>query len=156
MVDNVLANASNVKCYAYDIIVHSASIEEIIKHLEKVMYLLRNHGLRVRLSKCFFVQPKVKLPGHVIDKHHVHTNGKRAQKITCAESPHDASELRSFFGLALYYRRFIKGFAKIANPMSEKTSEKVDLEWHDDMQAAFRRFEGCTHYSARPRVSRIW
>ncbi len=49
--DNVLANASNVKCYAYDIIVHSASIEELIKHLEKVMYLLRNHGLRVRLSK---------------------------------------------------------------------------------------------------------
>ncbi len=55
MMDNVLANAINVKCYVEDVLVHSASMEEHIKHLENIMSLLRTHGLRVRLSKCFFM-----------------------------------------------------------------------------------------------------
>ncbi len=48
--ENLLANVSNVKCYVDDVIVHSAPMEVHVKHFEKVMSLLRKHGLRVRLS----------------------------------------------------------------------------------------------------------
>ncbi len=51
IIDNFLANVSNVKCYGDDLIVHSATMEEQVKHLEEITLLLRKHGLRTRLSK---------------------------------------------------------------------------------------------------------
>ncbi len=59
IIENVLAYESIVKCYVDDVIVRSASMEEHMKHLMKVMSLLRKHRLRVRLRKCFLIQPKV-------------------------------------------------------------------------------------------------
>ncbi len=100
------------------------------------MSLLRKHRLRIRLNKCFFMRRRVELLDHVIHKHGVYTDDKKVQKIRCAQSPHDAKELRSFLVLASFYRRFIQGFAKIASRLSEKTSEKAELEKIDDMRAA--------------------
>ncbi len=101
------------------------------------MSLLRKHGLRIRLSKCFFMQPRVQLLGHIIDRYGVHTDKDKVQKIRDAQSPGDAKELRSFLGQASYFRLFIKRFAKIASLLSEKVSEKVDFEWTSEIQRAF-------------------
>ncbi len=86
MMGNVLANASNLKCYVDDVVVHSASIEKHIKHLENIMSLLRNHKLRVQLRKYFFMQLRVELLGHVMNK-------QELQKTREAEPPRDANEL---------------------------------------------------------------
>ncbi len=83
------------------------------------------------------MQPRVQLLGHTIDRYGFHTNEDKVQKVRDAQSPGDAKELRPFLGLSSYYRRFIKGFAKIASPLSEKTLEKVDFEWMSEMQQAF-------------------
>ena len=56
MMDNILANVSNVKCYIDDVVIHSATEEEHMVHLETVMKLLRKHGFRMRLKKCHFMQ----------------------------------------------------------------------------------------------------
>ena len=135
--NNLLANVSNVQCYVDDLVVHSATMEEHVKHLEKVMSLLRNRGQRVRLSRCFFMQPRVQLLGHIIERYGFHTDEDKVQKIRDAHSPGDAKELRSFLDLASCYRRFIEGFAKIGSPLSEKTSEKVDFDWTSEIQGAF-------------------
>ncbi len=74
MMDNLQANVSNVKCYVDDVVIHSATMEKLVEHLEKVISFLRKHGLRVRLSKFFFMQPRVQLLVHVIDKCGVHTD----------------------------------------------------------------------------------
>ncbi len=107
MMDNLLVNLSKVKCYVDDVVVHSATMEEHVKHLEKVMSLLRKHGLRVRLSKCFFMQPRVQLLGHIIDDCGVHTDDDKLQKVRDEQPPGDSKELRSFLGLASYCLRFI-------------------------------------------------
>ncbi len=51
--------------------------------------------------------------------------------------PTTRKELRSFLGLDSYYRRFITGFAKIARPLNEKTSDKVKFLWSEGMQTVF-------------------
>ncbi len=94
MMNNLLANFSNVECYVDEVIVHSATMEEHIQNLETVMSLLRKHGLRVRLSKCFFMQPKLQLLGHVIYRYGVHTDEGKVQKIRNAQPPGDAKDLR--------------------------------------------------------------
>ena len=137
MMDEILANVENVRCYIDDVVIHSKTKEEHMTHLETVFDLLRKNGLRLRLKKCFFMQPRVELLGHFVDAEGVHMDHIKVDKNRKAAPPKDRKGLRSFLGLASYYRRFIKGFAKIAQPLSEKTSESVTYEWNGEMQAAF-------------------
>ena len=137
MMDNVLANVSNVKCYVDDVVIHSATEESHVMHLENVFALLLKHGLRIRLKKCSFMQPRVGLLGHCIDKGGIHTDGRKVQTIRDAHASRSRKVLRSFLGIASYYRRFIKNFAKIARTLLEKTSEKVEIEWAPSMQKSF-------------------
>ena len=137
MMDQMLVNVSNVKCYIDDVVIHSATKEEHVGHLEKVLKLLRDKGLRLRLKKCHFMQPRVELLGHYVDKDGVHTDDVKVERIKNALPPRTRKELRSFLGLASYYRRFIRGFARIALPLTEKTSNNVDFTWTEEMQKSF-------------------
>ena len=71
------------------------------------------------------MQPSVELLGHVVDKNGVHVNDQKVENVRDAIPPTRRKKLRSFLGLALYSRRFIPGFSKIAKPLSEKISDKV-------------------------------
>lgn len=99
--------------------------------------MLRKNGLRLSLKKCFFMQPRVELLRHFVDAKEVHVDHEKVDKIRNAVTPIDRKGLRSFLGLVSYFRRFIKGFAKIAQPLTAKISEGVDYEWTPDMEIAF-------------------
>ena len=87
--------------------------------------------------KCSFMQLRVQMLGHSIEKEGIHTDERKVQNIWDAHPPSSRKQLRSFLGIAFYYRRFIKNFAKIARPLSEKTSEKVEFECTPSMQNSF-------------------
>ncbi len=124
MMDNLLANVSTMKCYVDDVVIHSATMKEHVQRLEKVMLLLRKHGLRVCFSKCFFMQPRVNLLDHVIDKCCVHIDEDKVRKVRDAQPPGGAKGLRLFLGSASYYHGFIYGFAKVASPLSARRQKR--------------------------------
>lgn len=64
MMDTILANVSNVKCYIDDVVAHSKTKEEHVEHIKMVM----KNGLKLKLRKCFFMQPNVELLGHYVNK----------------------------------------------------------------------------------------
>ncbi len=99
-----MATVIKVKCYVYDVVFHLATMEEHVKNLEKVMSLLHKHGLRVRLSKFFLIKPRVQLMDHAIGRYGVRTAEIRLNKVRNAQPPGDLKDLRSFHGLASYYR----------------------------------------------------
>ena len=137
MMDNIILNVSNVNCYVDDVVIHADTAESHIKHLENVFAFYFKHGLHIQLKKCSFMQPRVELLVHCIDKEVIHTDERKVQIIRDAHPPSSRKQLKSFLGIASYYQRFIKNFAKIARPLSEKTSEKVEFEWTLSMQKSF-------------------
>ncbi|GJT33346.1 putative reverse transcriptase domain-containing protein [Tanacetum coccineum] len=89
-------------------------------------------------SKCEFWIPKVQFLGHVINSHGIHVDPAKIESIKDWASPKSPIEIRQFLGLARYYRRFIKGFSKIATSMTKLTQKGVKFDWGDKQESAFQ------------------
>ena len=100
-----------------DILVFSTTYEEHLQRLEVVFKRLRQHGLKIKPSKCHLLRTECKYLGHVVSAQGVATDPSKTEVIWRWPRPTSERELRSFLGLAGYYRRFVKGFSKIATPL---------------------------------------
>jgi len=101
-----------------DILIFSANAEEHAEHLRIVLSRLREHKLYVKFSKCEFWLKKVPFLGHVLSDEGISVDPTKVQEVLDWKAPTSVHEVRSFLGLAGYYRRFIQDFSKIAKPMT--------------------------------------
>ena len=101
-----------------DILVYSKNEEEHKEHLRLVLEKLREHQLYAEFSKCVFWLKEVGFLGHVISREGIAIDPNKVVTMTNWEVPTTVGEIRSFLGLAGYYRRFIENFSKIAKPMT--------------------------------------
>jgi hypothetical protein len=102
-----------------DILVYTRSEEEHKEHLRLALQKLQEHRLYGKLSKCEFWMKQVAFLGHVISKGGISVDPIKVQDVLSWNAPMSVSDIRSFLGLAGYYRRFIEGFLKISKPMTE-------------------------------------
>ncbi|CAH8445461.1 unnamed protein product [Dicrocoelium dendriticum] len=123
--------------YLDDIIVYGRSIEEHNRRLRLVLDRLSLAGLKLRGPKCHFLLREVKYLGHIISHEGVRTDPAKCEKITSWPQPKTTAELRSFLGLASYYRRFIFNFAAISAPLHRLTEKGRKFCWTNECQNAF-------------------
>jgi hypothetical protein len=112
-----------------DILVFSKNEEEHEEHLRLVLQKLREHQLYAKLSKCNFWLKEVSFLGHVITEGGVKVDPGKVKDVLNWNPPQNVSEIRSFLGLAGYYRRFIEGFSKIAKPLTELLEKTREFKW---------------------------
>ncbi|MCG7876441.1 MAG: pol polyprotein, partial [Candidatus Thiodiazotropha endolucinida] len=102
-----------------DILVYSQNFQEHLERLEAVFSRLKQHGLKLKPSKCEFFKTKVKYLGHVVSESGVQTDPDKISALATWPEPDNVKALRSFLGFTGYYRRFIKDYARIVKPLND-------------------------------------
>ena len=107
----------NVCVYLDDILVYSDTEAEHFRHLEEVLTRLRKHDLKAKAAKCEFFKPELKFLGHIVSAAGMRPDPKKVQAVTDWPTPESVYEVRSFLGLANYFRKYIQGYSSIAAPL---------------------------------------
>lgn len=108
---------AGVLVFLDDIMVYSDTLDSHLARLDLVLQKLREHGLKVEPQKCCFLQTSVRYLGHVLSAEGVATDFEKTKAVSEWPIPNNARELRAFIGTCSFYRRYIKGFSKIASPL---------------------------------------
>ncbi|CAH9114854.1 unnamed protein product [Cuscuta epithymum] len=124
-----------------DILVYSKTPEDHEKHLRLTLQTLRENQLYAKLSKCDFWQDRVAFLGHIITQEGVSVDPSKIEAVVEWRAPTSVTEVRSFLGLAGYYRRFVKDFSKIARPLTNLTKKTTKFQWNEDCEAAFQELK---------------
>ena len=111
-----------------DILVYSKSKEKHGRHLTLVLRKLREHRLYAKFSKCQFWLKEVAFLGHVISAQGIQVDSQKIAAVENWEQPRTVTEVRSFLGLACYYRQFVQDFSILTLPMTRLTRKNVKFE----------------------------
>ena len=123
--------------YLDDILVFSKTQEEHREHLQLVAELLRKHKLYAKLSKCVFEQSELHFLGFVISGDYVKMDPRKTAVVRDWQVPKDVHMLRSFLGMANYFRRFVKGYSNLVRPLNFLLRKTAEWKWTDVCQRAF-------------------
>ena len=108
-----------VMVFIDDILIYLETVEEHEKHLRIVLEKLRQNQLYAKFEKCEFWLEKVAFLNHVLTADGVAIDPSKIEAVIEWKRPQNVTDIRSFLGLARYFRRFIENFSKIAKPMTE-------------------------------------
>ncbi|KAJ9541941.1 hypothetical protein OSB04_028447 [Centaurea solstitialis] len=120
-----------------DILVYSKTKEDHVVHLREVLEVLRKERLYAKFTKCAFWLEEVQFLGHVVNREGIKVDPSKIEAVMSWEVPTSPAEIRSFLGLAGYYRRFIQDFSKIAVPLTRLTKKSEPFVWGSEQQTAF-------------------
>jgi len=116
---------SFVVVFIDDILVYSTNNVEHGEHLKITMEKLGEKRMFAKLKKCEFWLEEVSFLGHVVSKNGLAVDSSKVQAVVEWERPTSVREIRSFLGLAGYYRRFIEGFSSLSGPLTALTRKNA-------------------------------
>ncbi|XP_078658200.1 tenascin-X-like [Branchiostoma floridae x Branchiostoma belcheri] len=139
-------NLETLLIYLDDIIVFSSNFDDHLARLDLVFTRLRAHGLKLRPNKCHLFKRRVKYLGHIVSERGVATDPEKCAVLRDWPVPKTSKQVKSFLGFCSYYRRFVKDFSKIAQPLHKLTigqnkkgrkQSTAKFEWSTECQQAF-------------------
>ena len=123
--------------YLDDVLIFSKTKEEHLKHIENVFRQLREHNLKLKLSKCEFFMDEISYLGFTVNEKGIQPDSDKIKAISTLATPQSVRDVRSFIGMCSYYRRFIPKFSSIAEPLIELTRKYARFKWTEGCQLAF-------------------
>ncbi|KAL0536706.1 hypothetical protein IC582_025666 [Cucumis melo] len=124
-----------------DILIYFKTEAEHEDHLRIVLQTLRDNKLYAKFSKCEFWLKQVSFLGHVVSKAGVSVDPAKIEAVTGWTRPSTVSEVRSFLGLAGYYRRFVENFSRIATPLTQLTRKGAPFVWSKACEDSFQNLK---------------
>ncbi|GJY83567.1 putative nucleotidyltransferase, ribonuclease H, partial [Tanacetum coccineum] len=126
-----------VVVYFDDILIYSASFNEHVTHVRQVLTLLRKDSFYAATKKCVFMTPKVLFLGYVVSGDGIQVDESKVAAVQEWPTPTTITEVRSFHGLASFYRRFIPNFSSIMAPLTDCMKGK-SFVWTEEAELAFQ------------------
>jgi hypothetical protein len=121
-----------------DNLIYSQTWKEHLQHITMVLKILQEHEFKVNLSKCSFVQQKLHYLGHVINPEGVATYPKKVAIVQNWPTPINVKDVRSFLGMAGYYRKFVQNFGLIGKPLTNLLKKGEQFVWTRQAEEAFQ------------------
>ena len=123
--------------YLDDILIFSKAPEEHYQHLQTVLQILEREGLYAKLKKCEFNKAELLYLGHIIGRDGIKADPAKISCITDWPRPKNVHEVRSFLGLANYFRKFVMAYSVRCAPLTKLTGKHCKWEWTDKCEEAF-------------------
>ena len=133
----ILRDFNYTKAYLDDTIIFSKTPEEHLSHIRKVLKKLRSAKLSMKMSKCNFFSKEIQYLGHILSTTGIRPLPSKTHAIQHMHPPTTPKQVQVFPGLVGYYRKFIKGFAKITKPQTMLTCHQVKFDWTTTHHTAF-------------------
>ncbi|XP_063949873.1 uncharacterized protein LOC135152720, partial [Daucus carota subsp. sativus] len=124
-----------------DILIYSKTAEEHAEHLRTALEILRKEKLYAKFSKCEFWLQEVQFLGHIVSREGIKVDPAKIEAIMNWERPKTPTEIRSFLGLAGYYRRFVQDFSRIATPLTKLTRKNEKFIWNEKCEESFQELK---------------
>ena len=139
----VLKDVPGVKNYIDDIVIHSSTWNAHLQSLRTVLDKLREAGLTAKPSKCTLANRHVEFLGHKIGSGTLSPTIDKVEAIRQAKQPQNKTQMRSFIGLASFYRRYVPNFAAITSPLTDATRKNMPnrIAWGEPQQRAFDKLK---------------
>jgi len=132
--------------YLDDILVFSKTFDEHLDRLATVFDRLDHYSLKLKPSKCSLFQRKVSFGGHVVSGQGIECDPEKvASAIATLPTPTSITEVRTFCGLASYYRRFVYNFAAKAKPLHNLTRKVATFNWTRNARLHFMNLSKFSH-----------
>ncbi|KAK8777518.1 hypothetical protein V5799_029140 [Amblyomma americanum] len=143
VMDTVLAGLKWKICLVYldDVVVFASNFEEHLKRLRTVLDAIKSSGLTLKAEKCHFAYEELLFLGHIVSKEGVRPDPQKTAAIEQFQPPADKKAVRRFLGLCAYYRRFVKNFSRIAEPLTQLTKADVPFKWEAPQAEAFKELQ---------------
>jgi hypothetical protein len=106
-----------------DILIYSKSWEDHVRHVDKVLQLLKEQQLYDKPSKFFFGVKEVEYLGHIVSHEGVNVDPNKFKAMMDCPIPKKLKNLRGFLGLTGYYRKFVRNYGRITTPLMTLTNK---------------------------------
>ncbi len=123
--------------YLDDLIVVSKDLDSHLQQLSLVFQKFTQTSLKAKLTKCEFLKSRIEFLGHLVDGDGIHAVDSKITAVQKFPTPKSVENVRSFLGLAGYYRAFVNSFASIASPLTRLLKKNVPFLWNDGQQHSF-------------------
>ena len=139
LMDQVLAGVPRQECLVFldDILVHGGSFKEALQSLRGVLGKIQGAGLKLHPDKCHFLRREVEFLGHRVGAGGISTVPEKVRAVAEWPVPANRRQLKSFLGLASYYRKFVPGFSRVADPLHRLLETGREFLWSEQCQIAF-------------------
>ncbi len=148
MINSLFAGVVGKGLHVYldDLIVVSNDLDSHLQQLSLIFQKLTQAGLKVKLTKCEFLKSRIEFLEHLVDGHGIHTVDSKITAVKNFPTPKSVENVRSFLGLAGYYRAFVKNIASVASPLTRLFKKDVPFQWNDAQQHSFNALkDALTH-----------
>jgi len=139
LMNQVFLGLIGTRCFVYldDLIVFGETLQEHHERLREIFERLRQVNLKIEPDKCEFLKTELSYLGHVVTSEGVKPDPQKVKAIKDFPTPRNTTDLKSFLGLAGYYRKFIPQFSKIAKPLNDLLKKNQIWRWEQEQIDSF-------------------